>query len=337
MKRSLTMAALFVILFVMVLGVTSCTVATNNNAAVTNGNTNAPSAATNGNANMSAATGGGAAMTAEVTAKEKQLWDALKNKDHEAFGNMLSSDSVYVSSDVVSFDKAATVNGVKNFAPSEVNLSDWKTVVLDRDAAVVTYTLNVKGTAGGQPIPAGAMRASTAWVKRGAEWVAVFHQDSLVEEHPPATPAAETAKPAASAPPANANTPASATKHAEMVASDDPVAIEKHLWEVLKQKDWDAFASHLADDQLEVGPSGVYDKAATLATIKQWDFTKATPSNFKGTKLDDDATLVTYTIKGTGMDGKPFEEHASSIWVKRGGKWLAAFHQGTPVVKTPAK
>jgi len=333
MKRSLKMAVVSVVLSLQFLAVMSCTVATNtNNSAATNGNTNTP-AATNSNANLSATTGN-AALVADVTAKEKQIWDALKSKDHEAFGKMLSSDFVYVSNDVVA-DKAGTINGLKEFAPTEVTLSDWKSVVLDEDAVVLTYTVDAKGTAGGQPLPPGALRASSAWVRRGAEWLAVYHQDAPVEATPTPTPAAETAKPAASAA-ANTNT-ASAAKHAEMVAADDPVAIEKHIWEVLKQKDWDAFAAHLAEDQLEVGPSGVYDKATTLTNIKQWDFTKSTPSNFKGTKLADDATLVSYTIKGTMPDNKPFEERASSIWVKRGGKWLAAFHMGTPVVKTPAK
>jgi hypothetical protein len=334
MKRSLKRTALTVGLSLQILGVMSCAVATNTyNGAATNGNTNAPLTAANSNASTPAS-GGSAAMVAEVTAKEKQLWDALKNRDHDAFAKMLSSDSVYVSNDVVG-DKAATVNGVKEFAPTEVNFSDWKSVVLDKDAVVVTYTVEARGTGGGQPLPPGAMRASTAWVKRGAEWLAVYHQDAPVEAAPMAAPTAETAKPAASA--TAANTPASETKHNEMIASDDPVAIEKHVWEVLKQKDWDAFAAHLAEDQLEVGPSGVYDKAATLTTVKQWDFTKSTPSDFKATKLHDDATLVTYMIKGTGPNGKPFEERASSIWVKRGGKWLAAFHMGTPVVKMPAK
>lgn len=338
MKRSLKMTALSVVLALQILGAMSCTVATNtNNAAATNGNTNAPLTAANANANTSPTNN--AALADAVTAKEKQLWDTLKNRDHDAFAKMMSDDAVYVSSDGV-FDKTATVNGLKPFAPTEVNLSDWKTIVLDEDAVVVTYTLDVKGTSGGQPLPPGAMRASTAWVKRGAEWLAVYHQDSPVEERPAGaspTPAAETSKPAASAASANANTPAGAAKHAEMFASDDPVAIEKHLWEALRRKDWDTFAAHLREDQLEVGPAGVYDKAATLNSVKQYDFTKASTSDFKATKLDEDATLVTYIIKGTMPGGQTFEERAGSIWSKRGGKWLAVFHQGTPVIKPPAK
>ncbi|HEX9917532.1 MAG TPA: nuclear transport factor 2 family protein, partial [Pyrinomonadaceae bacterium] len=105
----------------------------------------------------------------------------------------------------------------------------------------------------------------------------------------------------------------------------------------LKRKDWDTFAAGLAEDQIEVEPTGVYDKAGTLAAVKTVDFTRMTLSDFKETKFDDDATLVTYTVKGPGPDGKPMEERASSIWVKRGEKWLAVFHHGTPVMKMPAK
>jgi hypothetical protein len=302
----------------LILCAAGCTVAPD-------GNTNA-AANTNANANLSA-TGG--ANAAEVTAREKQLWDALKNRDHEAFGRMLASELVYVSSDVVG-DKAATINGVKGFAPTEIDLSDWKTVVLDEDAVVVTYTVNARGTSGGQPLPPGALRASTAWVKRGAEWLAVYHQDCPVEELPAGQPAAETSKPASSTANANTATPPAVNSGA---AGGDPVAREKQLWDALKRKDWDTFAAGLAEDQVEVRPTGVYDKAGTLAAVKDVDFTKMTLSDLKATKFDADASLVTYTIKGTGPDGKPFEERAGSIWTDRGGKWLAVFHHATPVMQ----
>jgi hypothetical protein len=338
MKRSLT--ALSVVLSLVILGTVNCTVAPNgNNSAATNGNTNANAAAANSNANLSPASGGATADA--VTAKEKQIWDTLKNKDHDAFGKMLSSDFTYVSSDGT-YDKAGTISGLKEFAPTEITLSDWKTVMLDEDAAVVVYTVDAKGTSGGQPIPPGAMRASTAWVKRGAEWLAVFHQDCPTKEPQASnTPAAETSKPSSSAANANANantnTSTSAAKHPDMLASDDPVAIEKHLWEALRQKDWDTFAAHLAPEQVEVEPDGVFDRAGTLASVREADFSKTTASNFKPTKLDDDATLVTYVVKGTGPDGKSSEHRASTIWVKRDGKWLAFFHHGTPVMQMASK
>ncbi|HEV2881932.1 MAG TPA: nuclear transport factor 2 family protein [Pyrinomonadaceae bacterium] len=332
MKRFLMMTGLAVVLSSLILGASGCTAATNvNSPATTNGNLSAPANNTNANANLS--TTGGANADA-IIAKEKQLWDALKNRDYEAFGKMLSSDSVYVSSDVVG-GKEATVNGVRNFAPTEINLSDWKTVMLDEDAAVVTYTVDARGTSGGQPIPPGALRASTAWVKHGAEWLAVYHQDCPVEERPADQTAAETAKPAGTT--ANANNASPPPPAANGGAADDPIAREKQLWDALKRKDWDTFAAGLAEDQMEVQPSGVSDKAGTLASVKKVDFSKTTLSDFKATKFDADATLVTYKIKGTGTDAKPFEERAGTIWVNRGGKWLAVFHHGTPVTPTPSR
>lgn len=321
------------VLLSLILCASGCAVATNGNyTAATNGNLPATANA-NTNANLSA-TGGGANAT-EVTAREKQLWDALKNRDHDAFGKMLASELVYVSSDVVG-DKAATINGLKEFAPTEINLSDWKTVVLDEDAVVVTYTVNARGTSGGRPLPPGELRASTAWVKRGAEWLAVYHQDCPVEERPAGQPAAETSKPAGNTANANTATPSPPTLNAS-AADDDLVAKEKQLWDALKRKDWDAFAAGLAEDQVEVRPEGVSDKAGTLAAVKAVDFTKMTLSDLKARKFDADATLVTYTVRGTGPDGKPFEERAGSIWANRGGKWLAVFHHGTPVVQAASR
>jgi hypothetical protein len=320
-----------VLLSLMLYSVPGCTVAPDGNTNAANGNA-AANANLNANANLSAT--GGAAHAAEVTAREKQLWDALKNKDLEAFGKMLASELVYVSGDGA-HDKAATLNGLKGFVPTEVTFSDWKTVTLDDDAVVVTYTIDAKGTTGGQPLPPGLLRASTAWVKRGAEWMAVYHQDSPVEAAPANPPAAETSKPASS-PAAASNANAAATPAA--AAANDPVAKEKQVWDALKRGDWTAFAAHLAEDQLEVGTHGVSDKAGTLASVKGNDFSGVTTGDFKATELDKDVTLVTYTVKGPkGPDGKPFEEVSSTIWVNRGGKWLAVFHHATPAMKMPSK
>ncbi|MCA1816786.1 MAG: hypothetical protein LC746_10340, partial [Acidobacteria bacterium] len=48
-----------------------------------------------------------------------------------------------------------------------------------------------------------------------------------------------------------------------------------------------------------------------------------------------DATIVMYTVKGTGPDHKSFTEHHATVWAMRGGKWQAVFHHGTPVGPPP--
>jgi hypothetical protein len=116
------------------------------------------------------------------------------------------------------------------------------------------------------------------------------------------------------------------------------VANEKAVWAALKAKDYNAFASFLAPEQIEVEPDGVYEKAGTLKGVQQFDASKAEVSDFKAVKFDDDASLVTYTVKLPGS--KPDTERHTTIWGNRSGKWLALFHQGTPVramPMTPAK
>jgi hypothetical protein len=130
----------------------------------------------------------------------------------------------------------------------------------------------------------------------------------------------------------NTNSAATTTTATTAAASDDDhIAREKQVWDLLKKKDYDGFAGMLADDQVEVSGSGVHDKTGTVAGIKQGDFSTASLSDFKVVKLDDDAVVVTCLVKTTAPDANPAGYRESTVWVNRGGKWVAVFHQGTPV------
>jgi len=131
----------------------------------------------------------------------------------------------------------------------------------------------------------------------------------------------------------NTNTAATTTTTTTAAATsdDDHIAREKQVWELLKKKDYDGFASMLADDQVEVSAGGVHDKAGSVAGVKQNDFSTATLSDFKVVKVDDDAVVVTYLAKVTAPEANPGGYRESTVWVNRGGKWVAVFHQGTQV------
>src|SRR5207302_717864 len=91
---------------------------------------------------------------------------------------------------------------------------------------------------------------------------------------------------------------------------------------------YDAFASYLARDSMEIEADGVYDKSGSVKSASMFDFSKAELSDWKTVKFDNDASVVTYAVKIPGM--KPQKEYHSTIWINRDGKWLALFHQGTP-------
>ncbi|HEY0376038.1 MAG TPA: nuclear transport factor 2 family protein [Pyrinomonadaceae bacterium] len=292
--------------------------------------TTQPPSNANANANANVSASPSATPKAEVNttadtiiAREKEIWDKIKTKNPEAFSAMLADDFVYVTEGGV-FDRAGTTDNIKQMAPTDISFADWKVVPIDKDAAVVTYTVTMKGTSGGQPMPTAPVRASSVWVNRGGTWTGVFHQDTQVMEAPAGQPAA--AKPASGAT-ANANTSAAPPTDAEAA---DPISKEKRVWDELKRKDYDSFASDLADEAIEVEPDGVYDKAGSINGVKMFDASKYSLSGFKETKLDADASVVTYTVK-TG-DGKEEERH-STVWSKRGQRWYAVLHQGTPVKK----
>jgi len=259
------------------------------------------------------------AMTeADAIAKEKAVWDTVKNKNYDGFASMLASDEMEVTGGDGVLEKAGSVSMVKDFEPSEIAFSDWKFMSIDKDAWVVTYSVNVKGKYKGKVFPPATSRASSAWAYRDGKWLAVYHQETDVAKTPPPPPAAK-AKPGA--------TPASTP--AQAMATSDVIADEKTIWDFLKAGQYDSFAAMLAPDSIEVEANGVFDKAGTLKGVQGFDFSKSTVSEFKSLSIDSDAALVTYLLTTPGTE--PEHERHTTIWAMRGGKWLAVFHQGTPV------
>jgi hypothetical protein len=275
------------------------------------------------NANM-AVSKTAAPSEAEMTAKEKAVWDTLKKKDYDAFGNMLASDYIEVEDDGV-YDKAGILAYVKDLNLTDATFSNWKMLPIDSDAVIITYSTTLKGTDKGKDIPPGPYHSASVWVNRGGKWQGFYYQQTLAKTAPPpptpskSQPAKATASPAA--------------KPAE--AGPDPIANEKLVWDAIKNKNYDAFAAFLASDSLEIEADGVYDKAGSVKSVSTFDASKAELSDWKSVKLDNDAALVTYMVKLPGMD--PDQERHTTIWANRGGKWMALFHMGTPVAKPAAK
>ena len=307
MKRLLMLAAL-------ALAASACTTTTNTNTGA--GNTNA-----NANANTTAAaspTPAPGPTQADIEARERAAYDAIKAKNWDALAAMLADDFHLVGSDGVQ-DKAGTVEVLKKYDLTEYTLSDVRFLKVDADLGVITYTMTEKSTMDGKPSPGKPVRASSAWVNRGGKWLSAYHQESEVVEVPAASPT-----PASSASPAASPTTAASPAAAPASATD----AEKAVWEAIKAKNTDAFAGYLLPDALEVEPEGVFDKATQVKMITMSDASKFTQSDFKETKFDADATLVTYVLKGP-MAGKTVTEYHSTLWTNRGGQWRAAFHQGS--------
>jgi hypothetical protein len=277
------------------------------------------------NTNSTVASKSAAPSEADIFAKEKATWETIKNKDYAAFGNMLASDYIEVENDGV-YDKVGIIAYVKDLNITETTFSDWKMMSIDNDAVILTYTTNLKATFKGEAIPTGPYRSAAAYVNRGGKWQSIYYQQTLAKPAPPPPPAASLGKSAKAA-------ASPAARAAE--AGSDPIANEKMVWDAIKSMNYDAFGAFLAPDSVEVEADGVYDKAGSVKGVSTFDASKSALSDWKSVRLNDDASLVTYMVKLPGMD--PDQERHTTIWVKRGGKWMAQFHQGTPVAKPPGK
>jgi hypothetical protein len=265
------------------------------------------------------------AMTeADAIAKEKAVWDTIKNKNYDAFGNMLADNMMEVTGEGV-LEKSGSIAGVKDFEPTEVVFSDWKFLSIDKDAFIVIYTANTKGKNRGKEFAVTA-RCSSAWVKQAGKWLAIYHQECELKPAMPMPPSK-----AEKAAPSPTSTPAAAP-----ATGPDPSANEKIVWDLFKAKNYVAFGELLAPDFIEVEPGGVHDKAGSIKGVSMFDASKAVLSDWKALNLDDDAAFVTYTVKGDGTPDAPLGVRHSTIWVKREGKWLGLFHHGGTVVMKPA-
>ena len=113
------------------------------------------------------------------------------------------------------------------------------------------------------------------------------------------------------------------------------VDMENSMWNAWKAKDASVFEKNLSADTVLVGGSGVSNKKTVIGGMSDCDISSFSLSDWKMTKLNANAVLLTYkgTQSGTcGGTAVPASVWASSIWVKRKGAWVATFHQETPAM-----
>jgi uncharacterized protein (TIGR02246 family) len=116
------------------------------------------------------------------------------------------------------------------------------------------------------------------------------------------------------------------------------VALEKKAFEAWKNKDRGFFEDHMAGDGQYLDLNGAAGKAQYVKAIIDNDCTVSSYSldNSKVTLLSKDVALLTYryasdVVCGGNREASPL--WSSTVYVKRGGKWLIAFHQEIPAAE----
>lgn len=113
------------------------------------------------------------------------------------------------------------------------------------------------------------------------------------------------------------------------------MAMEKQAWDAFGKGDGKFFEAFLTDDAILGSDYGFAGKAQSVKDIgsKPCELKSYSFSNFKVTMLDKNTALATYEAAQdvTCMGQKaPPKVYGSTLYVKRKGKWLGAFHTETP-------
>jgi hypothetical protein len=127
-------------------------------------------------------------------------------------------------------------------------------------------------------------------------------------------------------------------KKAENGLSETLIKLEKQSWEAWKKRDGKFFQTFLSDDHVEVGFSGVANKASVVAFVGSpiCVVNSYKVEGFKISKIDASTVLLTYHAEqdtACGRTAVPSPVWVSSLYVRRGKRWFNAFYQQTQTSK----
>lgn len=114
-----------------------------------------------------------------IMAKEKEAWQAYKDKNADGFKKLVDKDyrGVYAEGVV---DLAQEVEGMKQSDMKSFSLSDYTAFSDEPDVIVTTYKCTVQNSVGGKDA-SGTFNCGTVWKSENGVWLAIFHTNIRAE------------------------------------------------------------------------------------------------------------------------------------------------------------
>jgi len=128
-------------------------------------------------------------LAATLKGKEMAINDAFKARD-TAKMNMYIDANAMMADNSGFMSLGQMLDLMKDVDVKGYTIDNYKLMMIDKDAYVATYSWSTDATYKGQPYPAGPYYASTVWAKKGKDWKAVYHQETMAMPQG-AAPAAE--------------------------------------------------------------------------------------------------------------------------------------------------
>jgi|SRR5436305_8183148 hypothetical protein len=113
-----------------------------------------------------------------LLAQEVAVWQAIADRHFDAFAAYLARDYVGVYPDGFK-DAAQEVASVRGVTLARFQISDFVIRSVDASDVVVTYRIDVSGSAEGHDF-AGRYNISSYWHRAGRQWLAELHTQAQI-------------------------------------------------------------------------------------------------------------------------------------------------------------
>ena len=104
---------------------------------------------------------------------ERNFWREVKAKNWAELERHLAGNFVSASVEGTR-DKSAALEHLKQLQVEDYSLGDFQ-VELNGQSLVVIYSLTLRGTSEGRPLPSGPRRMMSVWQQQKSGWVAIAH------------------------------------------------------------------------------------------------------------------------------------------------------------------
>jgi hypothetical protein len=117
------------------------------------------------------------ALETTIINLDKQGWEAWKANDATWFKHNTTEGFVSISSDGIS-NKAEVVKSIPSDCKVKAySLADFKFVMLDKNAVLLTYTATQDAVCGGKQAPA-KLQVAVNYVRRGGKWLEAMYMQA---------------------------------------------------------------------------------------------------------------------------------------------------------------
>jgi uncharacterized protein (TIGR02246 family) len=114
----------------------------------------------------------------QLLSQERKLIDAINKKDHAALRELLAEETLSITPGRGRQSNKQIVSGLEKLSFNEYKISDVETIVLNPDAAILTYNFSFVGGEKDKPTPKSNVYATSVWKRKNGKWRSVFYQET---------------------------------------------------------------------------------------------------------------------------------------------------------------